>query len=142
MPRNPASLSDDALMHELDVLTARERERTAAVIADLGEIDARRLYEPAGYPSMHSYAVHVLGLDGDSADLYIPAARIARKFPVIFAALADGRLHLETVLMLSARMTADNVDELVASASHKTEKEIAKLLAERFPGEDGPQDSE
>jgi 5-methylcytosine-specific restriction endonuclease McrA len=64
------------------------------------------------------------------------AARAARKFPALYPALADGRLHLTAVVLLAPHLTPENVDELVAAASHKTKAEIELLLAERFPRPD------
>ena len=56
---------------------------------------------PAGYPSMHAYCVHELRMSEDVASKRIHAARAARNFPAIFAAVADGRLHLSGVCLLA-----------------------------------------
>src|SRR5437016_4031847 len=55
-------LSDHELLRELAALVANDRTTTAALLAHLAEIDARRLYLPAGYPSMFVYCVEVLRL--------------------------------------------------------------------------------
>ena len=57
-----AHLSDSALARALAAVVAQERTATAAVLAHLAEFDARRLYLPAGFPSMHSYCVRELRL--------------------------------------------------------------------------------
>jgi hypothetical protein len=66
------------------------------------------------------------------------AARAARQFPAIFAALADGRLHLSAVVMLAPYLTEENVDELLAAAAHKSKSELDQLFAQRFPHADVP----
>jgi hypothetical protein len=58
---------------------------------------------------------------------------------VIFEAVADGRLHLAGVVVLKPHLTSANVAELVASATHKTRRQIEKLVAERFPGQAPPE---
>src|SRR5204862_3325770 len=68
----------------------------------------------------------------------IRAARVARDFPVIFSAVADGRLHLSAVVLLASKLTPENVDDLLSAAANKSKSEIEKLLAERFPQPDVP----
>ncbi|MBI5709217.1 MAG: hypothetical protein HZC42_02790 [Candidatus Eisenbacteria bacterium] len=77
-------LPDPVLLRELATLVARDRATTAALLARLAEVDARRLYAPAGHPSMFSYCVHELRLSEDAAYKRIQAARLARRFPVLF----------------------------------------------------------
>jgi hypothetical protein len=131
-------LPDSALLRDLQSLVAQDRATTALLIAHLGEVDARRLYAPAGYPSMFEWCVEVLHLSEDTAYKRIRAARTARQFPAIYGLLADGRLHLTAVVFLAPHLTPENVDELLAAAAHKSKTEIEQLLAERFPQPDLP----
>src|SRR5262249_25277226 len=110
-----------------------ERVSTAAFLAAIAEFDRRRLYAPAAHPSMFSYCVHQLGLSEDAAAKRIQAARAAQRFPTIFAALADGRLHLTSVNLLAPYLTEETAGELLVAASRKTKGEVLQLLAERFP---------
>src|SRR6266487_924932 len=126
-------LSDPELLRGLASLVAQDRVTTATLLAHLAEVDARRLYLPAAYPSMYAYCVHELYLSEDAAYKRITAARAARRFPAIFSALADGRLHLSAVVLLAPYLSLESVDELLAAAAHKTKAEIEELLARRFP---------
>jgi 5-methylcytosine-specific restriction endonuclease McrA len=126
-------LSDQTLLRDLAERLARERGNTAELLADLAEVDARRLYAQAGYPSMHAYCVHELLLSEDAASKRIQAARKAREFPAIFEAVADGRLHLSAVCLLAPYLTPENADELLAAAAHQSKAHISRCLAERFP---------
>ena len=128
-----AHLSDRELLHGLTSLVAQDRATTARLLAHVAEFDARRLYLPAAFPSMFAYCVHELHLSEDAAYKRIQAARLARQFPVIFDALADGRLHLTAVILLAPCLTPANADELVSAAAHRTKAEIEELLATRFP---------
>jgi 5-methylcytosine-specific restriction endonuclease McrA len=86
---------------------------------------------------MYAYCLAKLHSE-DSAAKHLQAARTARRFPILFPALAEGRLHLSAVVMLSPRLTNETANDLVAAATHKSKSEIAQLLAERFPRADVP----
>ena len=127
-----AHLSDAALLRDLARLVAQDRLTTAALLAHLAEVDDRRLYLPAGYPSMHAYCVEDLRLSEGAAFRRIRAARAARQFPVLYGALSEGRLHLAAISLLAPHLTAENVDELVEAASYRRKAEIEEFLARRF----------
>ncbi len=126
-------LSDRELLRGLASLVAQDRATTARLLAHIAECDARRLYLPAAHPSMFAYCVHELRLSEDAAYKRIQAARVARQFPGIFEAVADGRLHLTAVGLLAPYLTPENAGELLAAAALKTKSEIEELLARRFP---------
>ena len=113
-------LTDQSLLRELKSLVAQDRATTALLVAHVGEVDARRLYAPAGYPSMFEYCVQELHFSEDMAYKRIQVARLARQFPGIHGMLADGRLHLSAILTLSVHLTPDNARELLDCATHKT----------------------
>jgi hypothetical protein len=50
-----SQLSDDDLIAQVKALARCEREATACLIAHLAELDARRLYLPAGFSSLFTY---------------------------------------------------------------------------------------
>jgi hypothetical protein len=131
-------IPDSALLRDLRSLLARERATTAELLAHLAEVDARRLYAPAGYPSMFAWCVEELHLSEDSACKRIRAARAARQFPALFAMLADGRLHLSALVLLAPCLTSENAEDLLASATHRSKAGIEQLLAEQFPRPDLP----
>ena len=131
-------VSDAALARDLAAAAARDRAATANLLANIAEFDARKLYVPAAHPSMFSYCVGELRLSEDAAYKRIQAARAARKFPAIFEAVADGRLHLTAIVMLGPWLTPENAGELLAAATHKCKPEIELLLATRFPQPDLP----
>jgi hypothetical protein len=131
-------LSDPALLGELAALVRQDRTTTARLLAHLAEVDARKLYLPAVYPSMHLYCVEELGFDDDVAFKRIRAARAARDFPAILPAVADGRLHLSAVVLLAPHLTRENAEELLEAAAHQSKAGILRLLAERSPRPDIP----
>lgn len=132
-------MSDAALLSRLASLHARGCGITAELLETIAEVDERRLYVPAGYDSMYAYCVGELHLSEDAAYKRIQAARIARQFPVLFETVADGRLHLTAVGMLAPHLTVENVDELIAAATHQSKAVIQRLLAQCVaPGNAAP----
>ncbi|MEK7317316.1 MAG: HNH endonuclease signature motif containing protein, partial [Candidatus Eisenbacteria bacterium] len=115
-----------------------ERVTTATLLAHIAEVDARRLYVPAGYTSMHAYCVEELRLSEDAAYKRIQAARAAGQYPALFPAMAEGRLHLAAVCLLAPHLTAKNADELIEAATNRRKSEIEGFLARRFPPPDAP----
>ncbi|MFI5281155.1 MAG: hypothetical protein ACHQU1_11700, partial [Gemmatimonadales bacterium] len=130
--------ADSALLHELAATASQDRAVTAKLLGLIAETDARRLYAPAGYPSMHAYCVGVLRLSEDAAAKRIQAARVAQQHPVILEMLADGRLNLSGVCLLAPHLAPGNAEELLAAAAHRTNSQIADLLAQHFPRPDVP----
>ena len=129
-------LSDDSLLRGLIALVAQDRVTTAEMLAHIAEVDERKLYLPAGYPSMYMYCVGELRLSEDAAARRIQVARIARRFPAVFDAIAGGRLNLTGVGLLAAHLVEHTVSELLAAAEHKSKAETERMLAERFPKSD------
>jgi len=131
-------LADQTLAQNLVVRNARLCDEMADHLADVGEFEARRLHLPAGYPSTFKYCVHELHLTDQSAYKRIYVARKARRFPAIFHAIADGRLHLSGVVTIGRHLTEETAVELLAAIEHKTCKQIERIRAERFPQPDLP----
>src|SRR5580765_4509409 len=131
-------VDDHELVSQLKSLVVKHRGTTAEILAHIAEMDSRRLYLPAAHPSMFSYCQTELGFSEEMAFKRIRAARMARKYPVIFAAIADGRLHVSAVVLLSKYLRRSNADELLRAAFRKSKTEIVELLAERFPKADLP----
>jgi hypothetical protein len=138
MHYNLAHLSDEVLVHDLAALVDQDRSTTANLLAHIAEVDTRRLYAPAGYSSMFAYCVEELRLSEDAAYKRIRAARAARQFPELFAAVAEGRLHLAAISLIAGHLTRENAKELIEAATHRKRDEIETWLSERFPVPDAP----
>ena len=124
-----AALSDDELIQYVKRLAANERQATAQLVAHLAEMDARRLYLGQGCSSLFTYCTRVLHLSEHAAYGRIEAARAARKFPMLLEAVASGALHLTAVTLIAPHLAVENVDRIIAAATHKTKREIEELIA-------------
>ena len=152
MPRRPAPVEeyemqshslrhvDNAvLLRDLHAIAATDRATTAKLLAHIAEVDLRKLYAEKGYSAMFYYCIRELHFSEDMAAKRIRAARVARRFPAVYDAIADGRLHLTAICQLSKPLrflSGDDAAHLLTAAEHKTKEEIEIMLAERFPQPD------
>ena len=121
-------LTDDVLLSQLSELVATDRNVTAELLANIAEVDSRHLYAEKGYSSMFAYCTRELHLSEVSAGKRIHAARAARRFPALLGALAQGKLHLTAICLLAPHVTEDNIEALIAAATHKGKAEIEEWL--------------
>ena len=115
-----AHLSEPSLLEKSDTDAGRERSGSADLLADIADVEERQSYLRAGYPSLLAWCVGRLKLCDQAAKKRIRAARAARRFPAIFPAVDEGRLHLTAVVLLAAHLTEHNAEELLAAATDKT----------------------
>lgn len=132
------SLSDDELLHRVSDLLTQSRRVEWVLVAHIAEVDARRLYARQASPSMIHYCMDVLHLSEGEAYRRISAARLSRKYPVILTMLEDGRLHLCGIGVLSKHLSDANYEDVLARATHKSKREVEKLVAELAPKPDVP----
>ena len=74
-------LADRDLARLLAERVAQDFATTAALLADLAEFDARKLYLPAAHPSLLSYCTEVLHLSKDSGPAAHPGCARGPGFP-------------------------------------------------------------
>jgi hypothetical protein len=131
-------VANHVLLKDLDTDVTNDRDTTAWMLTRIAEVDARKLYLPAACSSMYDYCVRILRMSEDMAYKRIRVARAARQFPAIFPAVADGRLHLNAVLLLAPHLTPETAEDLLAAVADRTRSELELLIAERFPRPDLP----
>jgi 5-methylcytosine-specific restriction endonuclease McrA len=130
---NGTALSDPEQLQEVRRLASQERHAIARLIAALGELDARRLYLGEGCSSLFTYCTQVLRLSEHAAYGRIEAARAARKWPAIFELLADGSVHLTAIGLLAPHLTAENHQQVLAAARHRSKREVEEIVASLRP---------
>jgi hypothetical protein len=131
-------LSDQQLLERLQGVLQMKRRALAELIAQLGEVEERRLHLQAACSSLFAYCVQRLGMSEDEACRRIEVARLARKFPALFVELASGRITLSVALLLKRVLSADNHVELLAAVRCASTERARELLAARFPSPDVP----
>ena len=131
-------VTDDELEAGLSELLGAGARVEARIVAHLAEVEARRLHLLAGYSSLYDYCRKRLGLSDYEAFIRIAAARVARKYPVVFEMLEQRQLHLTAIYEVREFLTAENHRELLGAVSGKTKRQIREVLAQRFPQADLP----
>jgi hypothetical protein len=131
-----AKLNDEQLENGLRRLLSTSARLEVRIALYLVEVEARRLHLRAGYSSLYEYCRDRLGLSEFEAYLRICAARVGKKFPVVFELLGARAIHLTTIHLLRDYLTSENHRALLEEASHKTKRQVTELLAARFPRAD------
>jgi hypothetical protein len=114
-------------------LATSECRATAALVRALMELDVRRLYLGEGYSSLFTYCTQALHLAEGAAYNRIEAARAARRFPAIIAALEEGSVTLTTVRLLAPHLTVANHQHVLTLARHKAKRDVEELVASLRP---------
>jgi 5-methylcytosine-specific restriction endonuclease McrA len=133
-----SGLSDQELEHELSSLLASGARVEARIVFHLAEVEERRLHLKAAYSSLFDYCQRRLRLSESEAFYRITAARLARKFPLIFQLLESRSIHLTALRLLRDHLTDQNHRELLAAASGKSKREVEMLIATLAPRPDIP----
>src|SRR5688572_11157370 len=121
-----SALSDSELLANTRGLIGRSNQLLAALLAHLGEVEARGLHRTRACSSLFAYCVYELRLSEDEAVRRVTAARLVRKFPELLDAVAAGELHLTGLLLLGPHLTRENLGDVMARAKHRSKKEIGR----------------
>ncbi|HEY8945707.1 MAG TPA: hypothetical protein VIM73_15665, partial [Polyangiaceae bacterium] len=114
-------------------LVARSNQHLARLLAHLAEVEARGIHRARACASLTTYCVYELRLSEDTAFRYARAARYAREFPVVLESLAAGELHLTGLLLLGPHLTEENHREVLKVATHRSKREITRLVRQLDP---------
>jgi 5-methylcytosine-specific restriction endonuclease McrA len=121
----------EVIVHTKNIV-AKERGITVHFLRYLGELDARKLHEEAGYPSLFKYLTGELGFSESAAAKRSAAARAARKYPLIYDLIAKGETHLAAVYQLSRHLTAENAERILLACRGKSRDEVEVYLVTTF----------
>ena len=132
----PGDLSNDELLPRLRAHLGRGNVWLAGLLVYLGEVDARRRYAEHACTSMWDFCVRKLGMSESEAQRRIAIARVFRVFPLARTHLERGHIHLCALYEMHKHITEDNHEELLREATGKTTKEVAAMIAARFPKPD------
>lgn len=130
---SPVSLSDAALLSATRDLVGKSRILEADLVVHLGEIEERRLYLDAAYPSMFAFCMDELGFSEDVAYNRLAVARVGRKLPAVIEELRSGRVHLAGLRLLAPHLTELNHEIILMQAANKSKRMIEELVARIAP---------
>ena len=125
---NLSELSDDELLASTRKIVGRSNQLLAALLAHLGEVEARGIYRVRSCASVYTYCVYELRMSEDAAFRRARAAKIAREYPIVLDKIAASEIHLTALLMLGAHLTEENHRNVLERAKHRTKKEVAGIV--------------
>jgi hypothetical protein len=131
-------LTNDELIAGTRRLVGSSNQLFAMLLAHLAEVEARGLHRERACSSLYMYCIYELRFSEDGAFRRVSAARLVKRFPALYDAIAKGELHLTGLLMLGPHLTPENHLEVLARAKHRTKKELSKLLRMLDPLPDLP----
>ena len=127
------SLSTSELARSLKHAVGRERREAALVIAHLSVLIERKGHLELGYPNVFTYCVEHLGISQGTVWHRLQVANVARRFPQVLEALFRKEISLSVAGLLAPKVTAENVDELLARSVGRSKRQVEELLVEFFP---------
>ena len=133
---NLGVLSDAELVEGLHKIIGSGRRLQAELLAHLCEVEDRRLHLDAGSPSLVAYCMARLGGTEDEAYRRLNVARVARRAPIVFRWIAEGRLSLSVAALLQPHVMAPNLEQLIEAVAGKSVKAAREALVVFFPRPD------
>lgn len=141
---NLNQLADKDLIEQLKQLFAREKKIGDAVLLNLQEINARRLYASMGYSSLFELLVQYFGLSATAAYQRTGALKLIQAAPEAQVALFNGETNLSNMAATQGFIRKVEADEkkplspskkseIFAAVLGKTGKEAQAVFAELNP---------
>jgi len=90
-------VSDDQLRLGLASLLASGSRTEARIVAHIAEVEERKLHAKDGDSSLFDYCVRLLRSSESEAFHRLTAARVARRFPIVFSLIESRQIHLTAV---------------------------------------------
>ncbi len=124
------ALSPEATRRRLDTVDLEEKSRLAEGLALIALMDSRGDYLEAGYSCMQKYCMGRLGMSEEKTTKRLVVARAGRKHAGVFERIADGRLSMSVVVVISPRLNESTASMLLAAAEKRSRREVLRILAE------------
>ena len=121
-------LSTEDLDRSAVDLVLAEKQNVAFVIAHIAEISRRKADLERAYPNLFVYCLQRLGLSEGSVALRIQVANVARRFPQVLAAIAEGRISLSVAGRLAPHLSEENVEKLLRDSAGMTKRAVEEYL--------------
>jgi hypothetical protein len=122
-----------AIDSELKMLAADERRGLVQFLRRLDLLDQEGGFELFKCGSAYEYLVREHHLAEGTAWRRVNAMKLVRRFPVLEAALEDGRLNPTQLGILGPVLTAENLDEILRAATHLTKRQTEELAVSIVP---------
>jgi hypothetical protein len=133
------NLSDDELIAKLRGHVVEERRVVTVILEYLREVDRRRLYADAGYPSLWDFCIRELGYSEGAASRRINSMRLLRDLPELKKDIEEGKHSLSSLAQAhkffrteekhhNLKMSDEKKKEVLQKLENKTSLECEKEL--------------
>jgi hypothetical protein len=137
--RNLYSISDEELIEKLRGHVVEERRVVTAILEYLREVDRRRLYADAGYPSLWDFCIRELGYSEGAASRRINSMRLLRDLPELKKDIEEGKHSLSSLAQAhkffrteekhnNQKLSTEEKMEVLQKLENKTSLECEKEL--------------
>jgi hypothetical protein len=133
-----SEVSNEQVLASLHSFVGEGNRIVAKVVAYLAEVEDRRIHLELACSSMFEFCMRKLGMSEGEAYRRILAARLVRRFPVLLDAIASGRVHLSSIVLLRDHFRDRNIDELLEQAAGKSKRQVEEIVARLAPKLDVP----
>lgn len=121
---------------EIKNVLGTERGVVARFLGLLAKIEGEKEYAELGYSSLNEYCLKELGLCEGEAWNRICAARVAVKYPQVLELIAEGRVTLTAVRMITPVLGETGEVGLLEKICGKTTREVDRIVAGVRPRKD------
>lgn len=128
-----SSLKDRDLLSRMNRIAAAERTVSVYALAHLAEIQRRKAYREAGFPSMFAYCVGALHYSEANAYRRLQAAEAARRHPEILSLIKDGGITICALSIIAKHLTQENCESLLKRIEGKSVRVVERIIAELAP---------
>ena len=126
-------LGNEELLSTVKRLAADERKIQFQFLSYLSEVDRRKLYATEGYPSLFAFLTEYLGYSESSALKRTQIVRKARKLPLLYFAIEEGRLSLSAASRLCPFLSDENFERMVGECERRSVREVERIIVKHFP---------
>jgi hypothetical protein len=85
-------------------LVGASNKLLSQLLLQLAEVETRGIHRTRACASLYTYCIYELRMSEDAAARRSSAARLVKRFPLLFDAIAGGELHLTGLLMLGPHL--------------------------------------
>lgn len=124
------NVSDVELLSSVKSIKSSEDKAVAQIVLHLYELNIRKLYRDAGYPSLFNYCVSALGYSESSAYRRMVAAKALAENPEIYDLLAEGKITLFAVAEIYKTVKPEDKAKVLEAAIGQPKSEVLKLTAQ------------
>lgn len=123
------SLSSRDILNRTDLLVARERKVTLALLEHLHEIERKKLYLELGYGSMFKYVTVHLKYSEPAALRRMRAARCLGRVPRLHVLLESGDVNPTTLSMVAKYLKPENSESIIGAIRGKSRRDVERYVA-------------